>query len=248
MGSAEPYSPYPERKASGESEGISKTFGAIGARKLRNLRRTKMSKLQVKIDGEWKDLEKVEDLSWERTYAKEPLRTVGKIEGTIDTDIDLAELTKPKCFVANDEIEKDHEAHIDMISDTTFAFIEEAYMNLLYKAKAIHCVGENDRIYYEWNYETLERNVPLPHDDRPCYEKGRVTVIYKIIRSDNKAEIFDRNFKKLTSGEFGNPEKFETMVAYWKAQAEAGYPYAEENVRYFEDMVRKESDNAENKG
>jgi hypothetical protein len=45
----------------------------------------------------------------------------------------------------------------------------------------------------------------------------------------------------MTSGEFGNPEKFETMVAYWKAQALAGYPLAEENVRYFEEMVRKEN-------
>jgi hypothetical protein len=33
------------------------------------------------------------------------------------------------------------------------------------------------------------------------------------------------------------------MVAYWKAQDEAGYPLADENVRYFEDMVRKESKN-----
>ena len=198
-----------------------------------------MSKLQVKIDGEWQDLAKVEDFSWERSYAKEPSRTVGKIEGKLDID----EPPVPKCFVANDEIEKEHEAYIDLISDTTFVFIKEAYMNLIYTAKNVHCVGENDRIYYEWNYETLERNVPLPHDDRPCYEKGRVTLRYTIVRADNKGEIFDRNFMKLTSGEFGNPEKFETMVAYWKAQSEAGYPCAEENVRYFEDMVRKESGN-----
>ena len=198
-----------------------------------------MSKLQVKIDGEWQDLAKVEDFSWERSYEKEPSRTVGKIEGKLDID----EPPVPKCFVANDEIEKEHQSYIDLISDTTFAFIEEAYINLLYTAKNVHCVGENDRIYYEWNYETLERNVPLPHDDRPCYEKGRVTLRYTIVRGDNKAEIFDRNFKKLTSGEFGNPEKFETMVAYWKAQAEAGYPFAEGNVRYFEDMVRKENKN-----
>ena len=206
-----------------------------------------MSKLQVKIDGEWKDLVKIEEVdyknfAWEKdkTYVKEPIREIGVIEGELDID----ELPLPKCFVANDEIEKEHEAYIELISDTTFAFIEEAYMNLLYKAKNVHCVGENDRIYYEWNYETLERNVPLPHDGRPCYEKGRVTLRYTIVRADNKDEIFDRNFKKLTSGEFGNPEKFETMVAYWKAQAEAGYPLAEENVRYFEDMVRKNEQNS----
>ena len=198
-----------------------------------------MSKLQVKIDGDWQDLVKVEDLSWEITYAKEPTREIGVIEGKLDID----EQPIPKCFVANDEIEKEHETYIDLISDTTFLFIEEAYMNLLYTAKNIHCVGENDRIYYEWNYDTLEKNVPLPHDDRPCYEKGRVTLRYTIVRSDNKSDIFDRNFKRLTSGEFGNPEKLETMVAYWKEQAEAGYPLAEENVRYFEDMVRKDREN-----
>jgi hypothetical protein len=210
-----------------------------------------MSKLQVKIDGEWQDLVKIEEddyknFEWgeDKTYVKELIREIGVIEGKLDID----EQPIPQCFVANDEIEKEHETYIDMISDTTFAFIEEAYMNLLYTAKNVHCVGENDRIYYEWNYETLERNVPLPHDDRPCYEKGRVTLRYTIVRADNKGEIFDRNFKKLTSGEFGNPEKFETVLAYWKVQAEAGYPYAEENVRYFEDMARKESGNAENKG
>ena len=212
-----------------------------------------MSKLQVKIDGEWQDLVKIEEVDYknfewgkDKTYVKEPLRSGGEVKGTINAKFE--EIFKPKCFVANDEIEKEHQSYIDLISDTTFAFIEEAYMNLLYTAKNVHCVGENDRIYYEWDYETLERNVPLPHDDRPCYEKGRVTLRYTIVRADNKADIFDRNFKRLTSGEFGNPQKFETMVAYWKAQAEAGYPCADENVRYFEDMVRKESENAENKG
>lgn len=195
-----------------------------------------MSKLQVEID-EYKNF----DWGKDKTYVKEPLRSVGEIKGTINAKFE--ETFKPKCFVANDEIEKEHQSYIYLTSDTTFAFIEEAYMTLLYTAKNIHCVGENDRIYYEWNYETLEENVPLPHDDRPCYEKGKVTVSYTIVRADNKAEIFDRNFKKLTSGEFGNPQKFETMVAYWKAQAEAGYPYALENVKYFEEMVRKESKN-----
>ncbi len=206
-----------------------------------------MNKLQVKIDGKWQDLVKIEEVdyknfAWEKdkTYVKEPLRSFGEVNGTINAKFE--EIFKPKCFVANDEIEKEHQSYIDLISDTTFACIEQAYMTLLCKAKSIHCVGENDRIYYEWNYETLERNVPLPHDDRPCYEKGRVTLRYTIVRADNKGEIFDRNFKRLTSGEFGNPEKFETMVAYWKAQAEAAYPLAEENVRYFEEMVRKESE------
>ena len=58
-----------------------------------------------------------------------------------------------------------------------------------------------------------------------------------------KQDVWLRNLTSLKRGEFGNPEKFETMVAYWKAQAEAGYPLAEENVRYFEEMARKEREN-----
>lgn len=50
-------------------------------------------------------------------------------------------------------------------------------------------------------------------------------------------------------GEFGiDTNSPETLLAYWKEKAEAGYPLAEENVRYFEEMVIKENENAENKG
>lgn len=155
--------------------------------------------------NKWQDLVKIEEVDYknfewgyDKTYVKEPFRSSGEVKGTINAKFE--EIFKPKCFVANDEIEKEHQAYIDLISDTTFAFIEEAYMKLLHTAKNVHCVGENDRIYYEWDYETLEENVPLPHDNRPCYEKGRVTLRYTIVRAENKEEIFDRNFRKLTSG------------------------------------------------
>ena len=57
-----------------------------------------------------------------------------------------------------------------------------------------------------------------------------------------KQDVWLRNLTSLKIGEFGiykNSPK--TLLAYWKAQAEAGYPIAEENVRYFEEMVRKEN-------
>lgn len=212
-----------------------------------------MDKLKVNVDGKWQDLEKVETVEingehfeiykdFVTSYNKEPARICGEI----NTECDIQELFMPKCFVANDEIEKEHLTYMDIVSDTTFALIYDACLEVLYRIKAIHCVSENDRIYYEWDYETLETGVPLPHDDRPCYEKGRVVVKYKIIRFENKDEIYDRNFKRMTKGEFGNPEKFETMVAYWEAQAEAGYPYASENVKYFQEMVAREKFNNEN--
>lgn len=59
-----------------------------------------------------------------------------------------------------------------------------------------------------------------------------------------KQDVWLRNLTSLKMGEFGIDIKSpKTLLAYWKAQAKAGYPLAEENVRYFEDMVRKESGN-----
>ena len=65
-----------------------------------------------------------------------------------------------------------------------------------------------------------------------------------IEKTSEKHRKWDENLIMLSSGGFGDTNSFETLLAYWKAQAEAGYPCAEENVRYFEDMVRKESGNA----
>ena len=62
----------------------------------------------------------------------------------------------------------------------------------------------------------------------------------EIIEADKKERLWSNNIANLHNGNFGSLDKSETYLNYWKAQAEAGYPYAEENVRYFEDMVRKE--------
>ena len=59
-----------------------------------------------------------------------------------------------------------------------------------------------------------------------------------------KQDVWLRNLTSLIMGEFGIDTSLpKTLLSYWKAQAEADYPCAEENVRYFEDMVRKESGN-----
>lgn len=64
-----------------------------------------------------------------------------------------------------------------------------------------------------------------------------------------RQDVWLRNLTSLKMGEFGiDTKSSKTLLKYWKAQAEADYPFAEENVRYFEDMARKESENAENKG
>ena len=59
-----------------------------------------------------------------------------------------------------------------------------------------------------------------------------------------KENAWLKNLESLQLGEFGIDTKSpKTLLAYWKAQELAGYPQAEENVKYFEDMVRKESEN-----
>lgn len=58
-----------------------------------------------------------------------------------------------------------------------------------------------------------------------------------------KEFVWQENLEKLKSGGFGdieNPnECFATLARYWKAQAEAGYPYAVENMTYFDCLLRK---------
>ena len=53
-----------------------------------------------------------------------------------------------------------------------------------------------------------------------------------------------RNLTSLKMGEFGIDTKSpKTLLKYWEAQELAGYPNASENVKYFEEMLRKENDN-----
>ncbi|MBR2388254.1 MAG: hypothetical protein IKB02_05745 [Clostridia bacterium] len=62
-----------------------------------------------------------------------------------------------------------------------------------------------------------------------------------------KQDVWLRNLTSLKMGEFGIDTKSpKTLLAYWKAQALAAYPSAEENVRYFEEMVRKNERNGSN--
>lgn len=48
---------------------------------------------------------------------------------------------------------------------------------------------------------------------------------------------WEKNLDHLMNGGFGDPTKAETLLNYWYAQESAGYPYASENVKYFEEMV-----------
>ena len=54
------------------------------------------------------------------------------------------------------------------------------------------------------------------------------------------ASRWEKNMKHLQNGGFGTTDQPQTLLLYWQAQERAGYPYASENVKYFEEMVEKE--------
>ena len=55
-------------------------------------------------------------------------------------------------------------------------------------------------------------------------------------------ERWEKNLEMLKSGALGDVNSPKTLLKYWQMQEYAGYPNASENVKYFVDMVEKESE------
>lgn len=59
-----------------------------------------------------------------------------------------------------------------------------------------------------------------------------------------RAVVWEKNLEGLQNGVFGEIATYDeattnqTMLNYWQAQERAGYPYASENVKYFEEQPR----------
>lgn len=51
--------------------------------------------------------------------------------------------------------------------------------------------------------------------------------------------LWERNLENLRAGTLGDPASPTTLLRYWQGQERAHYPFARENVEYFEDMVRE---------
>ena len=51
--------------------------------------------------------------------------------------------------------------------------------------------------------------------------------------------LWEKNLKNLESGTLGDPENPETLLRYWQSQERAHYPYARENVEYFNTLLAK---------
>ena len=56
-----------------------------------------------------------------------------------------------------------------------------------------------------------------------------------------RAKIWERNLEELKSGSLGAMDKASTLRRYWMLQEKAGYPFAKENVGYFDGLIEKEN-------
>lgn len=53
-----------------------------------------------------------------------------------------------------------------------------------------------------------------------------------------RATMWELNLQNLSNGSFGTTNDPTTLLRYWQAQERAHYPFARENVNYFEDIVK----------
>ena len=57
--------------------------------------------------------------------------------------------------------------------------------------------------------------------------------------------LWQKNLENLKSGTLGDPTQATTLLRYWQNQERAHYPHARENVEYFSELIRRESDGLE---
>lgn len=56
---------------------------------------------------------------------------------------------------------------------------------------------------------------------------------------ENREEVWEKNLERFKNGEFGECHTYEALAKYWKAQAEAGYPGANDSFNYFLSCVQE---------
>lgn len=56
----------------------------------------------------------------------------------------------------------------------------------------------------------------------------------------SRANLWQENLKSFQMGAYGNPADPNTLLTYWRNMEKAHYPYARENVDYFESLVKQQ--------
>jgi hypothetical protein len=73
-------------------------------------------------------------------------------------------------------------------------------------------------------------------------QKTATVVVLRGGAEMSRQERWEKNLEMLKSGALGDDASPKTLLRYWKMQERAGYPNASENVKYFEEIARKESE------
>ncbi len=60
--------------------------------------------------------------------------------------------------------------------------------------------------------------------------------------------LWEKNLENLTSGALGDPSLAVTLLRYWQCQERAHYPYARENVEYFQSAINEQTRREANAG
>ena len=61
----------------------------------------------------------------------------------------------------------------------------------------------------------------------------------RVTRPDPMETIWRMNIDALSAGAYGDPKDPATLVRYWLNQADAGFPGAAENLKYFVKLAEK---------
>lgn len=98
--------------------------------------------------------------------------------------------------------------------------------------KIVECSVCHSKDYYPFDY----KNIRYPNYCGDCGAK-----MGGDCEDQTSQEVrWNKNLEFLKIGGFGSmdgKEFFETLLRYWKAQEQAGYPTASENVKYFESLI-----------
>ena len=131
-------------------------------------------------------------------------------------------------------------ADIDrLIFEFTLAFADEARPTPYYDALG----RRHEACFDRYDFLTYDKESGgYRFDDSFLFAVDRNGAV-----ESQRATLWERNLENLRSGTLGDPTEPRALLRYWQSQERAHYPFARENVEYFEEMLRKreEMQNAE---